>query len=243
MRTNETILWVPGWGMPSFIWNNWQQSLPEYHHVSVDFSHSDSPSAFYQKVEEAYFGNQRKRSSPVSVVGWSLGGMLAQHLATTFPVQSLVLINTTARFVRHQTENQLGWPATSLVRMKRLVRKNRHEVLERFYQSMFSSSEKRLALEKSRILLQQCNWTEEALVAGLEILLSADCRPLLADIHCPCLLFHSLHDPVIPYAAGLELAESLPNATTLSPDYQGHYPFVADSSYLSNEIRRFLRAK
>ncbi|XOS94693.1 alpha/beta fold hydrolase [Brevibacillus laterosporus] len=52
-----------------------------------------------------------------------------------------------------------------------------------------------------------------------------------------------MHDPVIPYAAGLELAESLPNATTLSPDYQGHYPFVADSSYLSNEIRRFLRAK
>ncbi|MBG9797609.1 alpha/beta hydrolase [Brevibacillus laterosporus] len=243
MKINETILWIPGWGMSSSIWDSWQQSLPEYNHVSVDFSQMDSPSAFYQKVEEAYFGNYQEIPSPVFVVGWSLGGMLAQRLAATFPVIGLVLINTTARFVRDQIKDQLGWPTTSLIRMKRSITRNRYEVLEHFYRSMFPTSEEELAHEKSRILLQRCNWTEDALLAGLDILLLEDCRPLLANIHCPCLLFHSFDDPVIPYTAALEMAESIPNTTLLSPDYQGHYPFVSDSSYVSNEIRRFIRAK
>lgn len=243
MKKDGTILWLTGWGMPSSIWDSWQQSLTEYYHVAVDFSQVASPSAIYQEVEEIYRGIQQEIPSPILVVGWSLGGMLAQRLAATFPVQGLLLLNTTARFVRDETESHLGWPTTSLIRIKRSVKKSRYEVLERFYTSMFPESEKEFSHESSITLLQQCSWTENALLAGLDILLSEDCRPLLSHINCPCLLVHSFNDPVIPYAAAQEMAESIPNATFISPDYQGHYPFVSGSSYVVNEIRRFIRAK
>lgn len=60
-------------------------------------------------------------------------------------------------------------------------------------------------------------------------------------IAVPALVLHGERDPVLPLAAGVELAETLPRATLLKITGAGHSPFFSHAPEVNAAIARFLR--
>lgn len=108
-QTSGTILWLCGWSMPDAIFDRTRELLPDFHHLSVDYSNADSPEKMLLLTEIAVkkFLNvdgeacrTRAFNGPLLIGGWSLGGLLALRLAIKGFADGLVLFGTNARFTR-----------------------------------------------------------------------------------------------------------------------------------------------
>lgn len=98
-QTSGTIIWLCGWSMPDTVFDRIREFLPDFHHVSVDYSDADSPEKMLLLTEMAV-DEAMACHSPLLIGGWSLGGLLALRLATKGFADGLVLFGATARFTR-----------------------------------------------------------------------------------------------------------------------------------------------
>ncbi len=163
------------------------------------------------------------------VVGWSLGGMLAQRLAAERRVAGLVLISSTPRFVRTREEADKGWADAYLRQMVRSLEQHRDKVMNDFCRSMLGPGEQ-ASFEDT--------WTLPALMAGLAFLRTDDCRPMLSRIDCPTTVIHGTADAICPYAAGVELAAGISTARLVTLEGAGHAPLATRQQELAAELRR-----
>lgn len=67
-----------------------------------------------------------------------------------------------------------------------------------------------------------------------------DVRKILPLVRVPTFVMHRRDDRVIPFAAGMALAENLPNAMFLELSGEPHQPFLGDSLAVTKAIDRFL---
>ncbi|KQL46596.1 hypothetical protein AN963_16885 [Brevibacillus choshinensis] len=236
MATNPAIVWLPGWGMPDELWDPIRSGLPAYHHVIPDYTRVTQPEEFIVMIEKEV---GRISHLPLIVVGWSMGGMLAQRLAARYPVTGLVLISTTGRFVRSREERSKGWPEAYVTRMQRGLVEDRKHVMEAFYLSILSERE-RLEKKCSFQVKGQNEWTQEALRAGLEYLREEDCRPFSPALFCPTTIIHGTNDTVCPVAAGEELAAQIPGATFMQIEDCGHAPLIFHPEIITLAVQRMV---
>lgn len=78
----KPMLWLHGWGMSPNAWRDLAASLPGYDHHYIDYSGCRSVEDYPQTVLRALSGSGSAGSSadvkaPWTVIGWSLGGLLA----------------------------------------------------------------------------------------------------------------------------------------------------------------------
>ncbi|MFD2878149.1 hypothetical protein ACFTAO_22540 [Paenibacillus rhizoplanae] len=52
-QTSGTILWLCGWSMPDAVFDRLRELLPDFHHVSVDYSNADTPEKILIQTEIA----------------------------------------------------------------------------------------------------------------------------------------------------------------------------------------------
>ncbi|QRG67384.1 alpha/beta fold hydrolase [Brevibacillus choshinensis] len=239
MKEGAALLWLPGWGMPNELFDPVRRCFPSCHHVIPDFTGVTEPGDFMDALID-----HRGRISDrrVIVIGWSMGGMLAQRLAAHFPVSGLVLISTTGRFVRSKDMRSKGWPDNYVTRMERGLAENRERVMAAFYQSVLTERERR----ENRSLFDshaQNGWTQAALQAGLAYLREEDCRPFSSTLSCPSTIIHGKDDTVCPIAAGEELAASIHRAMFIPIDDCGHAPLLFHPDVVCQAIQRMVEAR
>ncbi|MFE1627060.1 alpha/beta fold hydrolase [Brevibacillus reuszeri] len=233
----RTILWLPGWGMSEQCWSSIHALLPLCRHIAPDFSRVEGPEEFYEAVDKAVSGVDVRS---LLVVGWSMGGMLAIRLASVYPVAGLVLIGSTARFVRARDEREKGWREALLLRMKHLLPLERKRVMTDFVERMLTETDRELAAGLPEHILSSSEWSLQALAAGLAYLCEEDCRPLLSSLACPTLVIHGTEDVICPLAAGEELASLIPGASLLPIVGCGHAPPVSYPDVISEAIKRMV---
>ncbi|WP_312109563.1 alpha/beta fold hydrolase [Brevibacillus reuszeri] len=230
----RTILWLPGWGMSNDCWDNVRANFPDCRFIMPDYSTVNRPDHFYQVIEKAVIGVDARS---MLVVGWSLGGMLALRLAASYPVAGLVLIGSTARFVRTRAERDRGWSEIVLQRMKQLLPMEREKVMTNFAERMLSEKERELSVALSTCTLDRSEWSITALVAGLSYLAEEDCCPLLSSIICPTLVIHGTEDVICPIPAGEELSALIPGASLFPMVGSGHALPVTCPDAVSEAIK------
>jgi pimeloyl-ACP methyl ester carboxylesterase len=158
------------------------------------------------------------------VVGVSLGGMVAQHLAIEHPakVRSLVSIMSTPGARRYLPAPRAFF---ALFRRPPKTAEEAGRQIERTFQTIGSTA---WPVDGDRLRALG----ERAFERGLSprgflrhfaaVLASGDRRRKLRDVTVPTLIIHGSSDPMFPIRAGRDLARLMPDATWLPIAGMGH---------------------
>lgn len=158
------------------------------------------------------------------VVGASLGGMVAQHLAIEHPtrVRSLVSIMSSPGARRYLPEPR-ALRALFTRPPRSAEQAGRH--LEHLFRTIGSTA---WPVDGARLRALG----ERAYQRGVSprgflrhfaaVMASGDRRPWLRGVHVPTLIIHGSRDPLFPIRAGRDLARLMPDATWLPITGMGH---------------------
>ena len=159
------------------------------------------------------------------LVGASMGGMIAQEIALSFPqrVRSLTSIMST-------TGNPRLPPPTREVAMLLMAPppKTKDEYVRRFQKTWKVLRAGSFPEDEARdvVLAERC-FARGPHPAGVgrqlrAILASGSRKPRLHQVTAPTLVIHGKVDPLVHHAAGTDTAESIPNAKLLMIEKMGH---------------------
>ena len=160
------------------------------------------------------------------VVGASMGGMIAQHIAARWPERVLSLTSV------FSTTGNRKLPRASREALKVLVARpvsQDEEVLVahgiRVARTIgspgYPADEERLR-DRSRALVRRSHYPEGATRQLAAIIADGDRRAMLASIVAPTLVLHGEADPLIPVEGGRDTAASIPSARLVTVPGWGH---------------------
>jgi pimeloyl-[acyl-carrier protein] methyl ester esterase len=179
----------------------------------------------------------------LTVVGWSLGGLIAMRWALAQPecVARLVLIAATPRFVASE-----DWPhamaTETLARFGEELRIAWKPTVQRFLALQVRGSEHgraTLALMREQ-LFARGEPSPETLAGALAVLACTDLRADLAALTQPTLVVVGSRDTLALPGAGAWLAEHLPNAKCVSVPGAAHAPFLSHPEAFAAAVESFL---
>ena len=179
------------------------------------------------------------KPSGATLVGWSMGGMVALETAIHFPalVRQLILISTSAKFCSAPDYSHGVRPSVLRAMIQGLKRDPR-ETLERFFAMVYSNNGS--GEQKAEDLRHSLRLDVECLVHGLQYLRSVDLRSRLSDVQSPALIVHGRQDQVISWHAGQWLHERIPGSKLLLLDEADHALPVTTPELLASSMARFL---
>jgi pimeloyl-[acyl-carrier protein] methyl ester esterase len=262
----KPLVLLHGWGMHGGIWGDTVARLAEdfeVHNVDLPghglsgkgeeergtektaepqlpFSLSPSPFSLDTIVGEL----SARFTKPVSVLGWSLGGIIAQHWAFRFPlkVERLVLVASTPCFTERE-DWLFGMPGENLQQFAAELEKNHAATLRRFLalQLRGSEHERELLAALREKLFSRGEPQLAALRGGLHILRDADLREQAPAITQPTLAIAGQRDKLTPPEASYYLAQVMPNARVVEIEGAAHAPFLSHPDIFVAQVRKFLK--
>ncbi|MDK2810167.1 MAG: pimeloyl-[acyl-carrier protein] methyl ester esterase [Petroclostridium sp.] len=240
------LIMLPGWGMASCVWMPIQEELAKnFQILFVEWDGVHSIDGFKEKVLQLI---TTKQILSFSLLGWSLGSLVALDIASEYQAQirDVILIGGTSRFTNHKSDGyHAGWPRYIVERMKCQLQKDKEQTLLTFYDSMFSSIEKKRG-DNGRFLQlinkNFCNSETLSLLTGLDYLIQTDFREKLKFIKTPLLLIHGEKDQICPVTASELIASKASSDVTLKvlPDV-GHLPFFTNPDQCMVCIKQFIK--
>jgi pimeloyl-[acyl-carrier protein] methyl ester esterase len=266
------IVLLHGWGMTPAVWAPIQSLLGARRSVALALpGHAGAAAAPAAEVAawSAHLATQLPRAA--TLVGWSLGAMLALDFACRYPerVARLVLIGGTARFVADDAPAADAWPGLAPATVEAFgagFARDPHATLKRFLAlQCLGEADRRgvqtqlaAALTPLDVPAQRgrdglppaaptsaetpTNPAFGALADGLALLASTDLRTTLAQIEQPCLLIHGEHDALMPAAAAQAMALTLPHARLEILPGSGHALPLSRSADCARLIAEFTDA-
>jgi len=234
------LVMLHGWGMHSGLWVPLLPRLIERYRLHlVDLpghGYSDAlaapPPLSLSRVVDAISRAIAETSapSPLTILGWSLGGQVALEWARLQPerVGTLVLMSTTPSFVQRP-----DWPHAmaegTLRQFGDELRVAYRQTLQRFVTVQVQVSEHaRDTLGSLRShLLARGEPSPQALRDWLELLASTDLRSTIGAISQPTLVVAGDRDTLTPVAAARWLANALPQASLTVLPGAAHTPFLS----------------
>ena len=160
------------------------------------------------------------------VVGVSMGGMIAQHMAIQAPQRLLtltsVMSSSGAKGLPHAS------PEVVRVMLRRPDGRNPIAVLD-YYVKLFAaigSPDFPVPLpelrERLMLGMQRGFYPEGTQRQTLAVIADLDRADQLAGIQAPTLVVHGKADPLVPYACGEDTARRIPGAKIVGIDGMGH---------------------
>jgi len=241
------LVLLHGWALHGGMWGPWLTELAGYARLHlVDLpGHGHSPwSGDLKGLPDLARAVRPHVPGGATLLGWSLGGMIALELARQDPglVRALILLATTPKFVASE-DWEHGMPPAVLEGFASGLASDHRGTVQKFLALQTRGDER--SLETLRMLRRNLEAhgppDRRALEAGLEILRTADLRDALPALALPALVIAGDHDRLTPAAAGRALAASLPRARYCQIPRSGHAPFLSHGPEVLREIQGFLR--
>ena len=239
------LVMLHGWAMHSAIWYPAARQLAEHFCVHlVDLpGHGWSKSCTAKTLDDIVSVLSPRFVGPVSVCGWSLGGLVAMRwaVAPSNQITRLMLVAASPCFTKRD-----DWsPAMDqkvLAHFASELDRDYDATLQRFLalQVLNSASPKALLQNLQKHLFDRGQYDAAMLGAGLKILEDNDVRHSVKSIAQPTLLLYGDRDTLVPVGAGQWLAENLPNARLEIFSGSAHLPFVSHQDAFVSAVSRFI---
>jgi pimeloyl-[acyl-carrier protein] methyl ester esterase len=241
----EPLVMLHGWGMHGGVWHEVVADLAESFELHVvDLpGHGASQQAGALELDAVVDGLAALFPQPVNVLGWSLGGIIAQHWAAREPekVRRLVLVASTPCFAARPGWD-CGMPQETLARFAVELEDNHAATLRRFLalQLRGSENERELLSVLRERLFSRGEPEMAALRGGLGILRDADLRGALPRIGQPTLAIAGERDRLTPPEASRYLAQAMPSARAVVVAGAAHAPFLSHPAIFVEQVKSFL---
>ena len=242
------LVLLHGWAMHSGIWGPLVARLARRFRVhAVDLpGHGHSALAAPFTLDNAWTAvaaSIPRDAGPLTVVGWSLGGLVAMRWARADPARlcRLALIATSPRFTAAE-----DWPhaasAQTLARFGDELHVAWKLTIQRFLSLQLQGSEHGRATLAAlrRQIFARGEPSSKALVGALETLATTDLRAEVPDIAQPALVVSGSRDTLAFPGAGRWLGERLPGARFAPIDGAAHVPFLSHPDAFGAALDTFL---
>jgi pimeloyl-[acyl-carrier protein] methyl ester esterase len=178
------------------------------------FAGFQTPNLSFDNLEREAERVGRGMGYGVRVIGWSMGGMVAQLIAAKYPekVEQLVLVSTTPKFIA-SNDFPAGLPP---VLLKRLEKRIRQEGLKAFHALVFPDGHS----------VGLANLTVEQAELELAALEKVDFRAVLGQIKAPTLIIHGDKDEICPLGAAIYMYGAIPGSQLVMLEGVGHAPMI-----------------
>lgn len=176
------------------------------------------------------------------LIGWSLGGLVAQQIAYTYPnkIKQLVLICSTPKFAKDP-----DWPGIEhniLDFFSQQLQLDFSKTLERFLaiQAMGSINARKDAKKIKQAIQQFPLPSPVALAAGLHMLQNIDLREQMKILSMPCHMFFGRLDTLVPekVATVVQQLNSTVDIEILSD--ATHAPFISNTESFAKRLVEIL---
>ncbi|WP_051145051.1 pimeloyl-ACP methyl ester esterase BioH [Thiomicrorhabdus sp. Kp2] len=247
-KANPNLTLIHGWGAESRVWEQWakEKFAPFYTVTLIDLpGFGESPALANSDTIEDDWINALLEVLPekTHLLGWSLGGLLAQQIALRSPerVQSLICLATTPRF----TQND-GWQRSVSPKIIgdfiQAISLEVSAVLKKFWRLQLQGSENSRTLMKELVQhMSSRNMPKiKPLNQGLILLKDMDNREQLKTLTMPTLWLLGERDPLIPQDIRLNLVELQPMAQVQIIPGGSHIPFFSQPNETADFILQFL---
>lgn len=236
------LILLHGWGMNSGIWEKLVPSLTPYfklHLVDLPgygFSQPYTLTAWDEMIEQ--LATELPRGH---LLGWSLGGLIAQQIALRYPqqVMSLISVTSSACFVQSPV-----WPGMKKEVLKLFAKgleSDYRKTLERFLaiQTLGAPDAKADIAQIKKALNQRPQPSLEMLHQGLLWLEYIDLRDIISQIDCPWLQVYGALDAIVPKDS-MRAHQRMTSARQVLIDKASHAPFISHPQQFIGEILNFL---
>jgi len=177
------------------------------------------------------------------LLGWSLGGMVAAHLAAAGhpAVRRLVLVSSTPRFVR-DGEWEHGLEPALVAEFAAELERDYQGLVRRFLSLQARGDERQGELLRTlrSAVFSRGEPDPDALRAGLGILVHADLRAEARRIAVPTQVVAGRYDRLTPPSAGAWWAGQIPGASFEEIPGAGHAPFLSYPDEVAGRLAAFL---
>jgi len=241
----KPLVMLHGWGMHGGIWGDLATRLAEDFEVhNIDLpGHGASDAQGVFALDDIGALLDAQFDQPVSVLGWSLGGIIAQHWAARSPqkIDRLILMASTPCFSERE-DWLFGMASETLQQFAAELEKNHAATLRRFLalQVRGSEHERDLLTALREKLFSRGEPDIAALRGGLDILRDADLREQLPGINQPTLAIAGQRDKLTPPEASYYLAQKMPHAQVVEVAGAAHAPFLSHGETVVQHIKKFL---
>jgi pimeloyl-[acyl-carrier protein] methyl ester esterase len=240
------LVLLHGWGLNGAVWQELARALVrDYCVTTLDLPGHGRSRTFPEPYKLEQLAEWVVQHAPPRAfwIGWSLGGMVALHIAAYYPqrVKKLVLVASTPKFVSapdwpHGMEPEL------LDQFSEQLRADYRKTIQRFLALQLRGVEQASALLRQlrEVVFRYGAPHRAALQGGLEVLRHADLRPCLVAAPMPCLLIAGARDTLIPVSAQDYLAANLTRAELRLIPGAAHAPFLSHPLEFRRALRGFL---
>ncbi|MGQ0442242.1 MAG: pimeloyl-ACP methyl ester esterase BioH [Methylophilaceae bacterium] len=241
----KPLVMIHGWGMHSGVWQPLVKRLSkEYMLYLVDLpgmgsSRPIEPYHLYHLADEV----AEVIPGVSDVLGWSLGGLVAQSIAINQPdrIRRLVLVGATPCFV-----NKPDWPAgvdpADFNEFAHHVNADYKKTIMQFLTlQCMKASDARATIKQLRASFElKPTPTQTTLQRALHILLESDLRNQVNNIRRPTLLIHGDRDTLAPVQAAHWMMQQLPMGYLRVMSGAAHAPFLSHSTQFIEALHQFL---
>lgn len=245
-----SIVLVHGWGMNQGVFSVLAKQLSEQlpaniYCVCVDLmGHGTQANVQVDEYTLPALATQLEQQIPQNsvLVGWSLGGLVAQYLAIHKcpKVRAIVTIASTPKF--QAADDWQGIAPDVLRAFEEQLEHSYARTLNRFLaiQMMGMTNAKRLLQVIKSSLDQHPQPHHQALLKGLTILQETDLRLAIGNITVPTLRLYGRLDALVPQQAIAEIQGLQKNAQSKVYEHVSHAPFISHPEWVAQDISKFV---
>ncbi len=239
----EDLVLIHGWGMNGAVWEQTVTQLSKHFTLHIVDLPGYGNSNKCHAADITTIANMLLESAPKKAIwiGWSLGGIIATHVALNFPerVSKLVTVASSPKFAADSDWH--GIKPTVLAAFTQQLVDDFQKTIDRFMalQAMGSPTARQDVKKLKRAVLSRPLPNPEALLLGLNMLENIDLRCPLSEIRVPLLRMYGRLDGLIPLKAVAELNKMLPNSSyVIFPD-SSHAPFMTEPDAFCQQLIQF----